>query len=342
MTDERPTIRDVAKRAGTAVSTASLVVNNKGYVSDEVKKRVLEAVEELGYRPNRVARALAKNSTENIGFVVAQEHFSKVEPFYTKVFLGTEFEARQHDYYILLTTVPKSFKPSCIPRFIRECSVDGVIFAGKLSEGYVRAALNNDIAAVVIDYRYPRSKVPTVNIDNLQGSALAVEHLIKLGHENIAFVGGDLQHPSISQRFEGYRRTLEANGLKYTEKLVSVDEPGTGPDDGYNATMKLLKSKTKFTAIVACNDAVAIGSMRALKEYNIEVPTNVSIVGFDDIELSSHIDPELTTLRVQKEELGATALRILAQSLKSEKRIISSTLIEPELVVRESTAKPYT
>ncbi len=341
MADDRPTIKDVAKRAGTAVSTASLVVNNKGYVSDEIKKRVLEAVEQLGYRPNRVARALAKNSTENIGFVVAQEHFSKVEPFYTKVFLGTEFEARQHDYYILLTTVPKSFKPSCVPRFIRERSVDGVIFAGKLSEGYVRAALNQDIVAVVIDYRYPRSKVPSVNIDNVQGSTLAVEHLISLGHKDIAFVGGDFLHPSINQRYEGYRRTLESNGLKFDKRLVSVDEPGTGPDDGYNATIKLLKSKAKFTAIVACNDAVAIGSMRALKEYNIQVPTNVSIVGFDDIELSSHIDPELTTLRVQKEELGATALRILAHSLKSEKRIVSSTLIEPELIIRDSTTKPY-
>lgn len=341
MTDDRPTIKDVAKRAGTAVSTASLVVNNKGYVSDEIKKKVLQAVEELGYQPNRVARALAKNATENIGFVVAQEHFSKVEPFYTKVFLGTEFEARQHDYYILLTTVPKSFKPSCVPRFIRERSVDGVIFAGKLSEGYVRAALNQDILAVVIDYHYQRSKVPTVNIDNFQGSALAVEHLVKLGHKNIAFVGGDFLHPSINQRYEGYKKTLQVNGLKCNDKLVSVDEPGTGPDDGYNATVRLLKSKAKFTAIVACNDAVAIGSIRALKEFGIQVPTDVSIVGFDDIELSSHIDPQLTTLRVQKEELGATALRILAQSLKSEKRIISSTLIEPELVVRDSTAQPY-
>ncbi|MGC9093825.1 MAG: LacI family DNA-binding transcriptional regulator, partial [Bacteroidota bacterium] len=329
-----------ARRAGTAVSTASLVVNKKGYVSAEVRKRVLNAVEELRYQPNRHARALARNSTGNIGFVVAEEHFSKVEPFYTKVFLGTEFEARQYDYYILLTTVPKNYKSSCVPRFIREKSVDGVVFAGKLSEGYVHAALNNDILVVVIDYRYPRSKVPTVNIDNVQGGMIAVEHLINLGHKNIAFVGGDFSHPSISQRHEGYRKALEIGGLKYREKLVSVNEPGTGPDDGYRATAGVLKSKTKFTALFACNDAVAIGAIRALKEHGLEVPKDVSVVGFDDVELSSHIDPKLTTLRVQKEELGATALRILAQSLKTERRVISSTLIEPELIVRDSTAKP--
>lgn len=337
MNKSRPTIKDVAKKAGVAVSTASLVLNKKGYVSDDLRRKVQLAAEELNYVPNRFARSLINNSTGNIGFIVSEEHFSTAEPFYTRVFLGTEFEARQHDYYVLLTTVPNKFRSSHLPRFISERNVDGVIFAGKISEAYAKAVARENLPSVVVDYEFKQMRLPTINIDNVRGTSLAVEHLFNLGHRRIAFVGGDIVHPSIKARLDGYLEALDRLGLEKSENLVSASQPYTGSEDGYRATNELFNRGAKFTALVACNDAVAIGAMRALKEKGLSVPEDFSVVGFDDIELCDHVEPRLTSIRVPKEDLGAYALRVLARSIKQGEQPISSMLIDPSLVVREST-----
>ncbi|HEY9165511.1 MAG TPA: LacI family DNA-binding transcriptional regulator [Candidatus Kryptonia bacterium] len=337
MNQRRYTIKDVAKHAGVAVSTASLALNNKRYVSDSLKKKVQLAVEKLEYVPNRSARSLISKATGNIGFIVSEEHFSTAEPFYTRVFLGTEFAARQRDYYILLTTVPNKFLSSHLPRFVLERNVDGVILAGKISEAYAAAVTSSGIPAVVVDYDFKKTRMPAVNVDNKMGIGIAVEHLFGLGHTDIAFIGGDLAHPSIRLRLEGYRSAMERLGLKMNDALVSVDEPNTGVEDGYKALSKILDRKINFTAVVSCNDAVAIGAMRALKERSLSIPDDVSIVGFDDVELCEHVEPRLSSIGVPKEELGATALRILTQAIREGNHKISTVLIQPALVGREST-----
>ena len=331
------TIKDVAKQAGVAVSTASIALNNKGYVSEVLRKRVQQAVEALDYIPNRSARSLINRATGNIGFIVSEEHFSTAEPFYTKVFLGTEFEARQRDYYILLTTVPNKFRASHLPRFILERNVDGVILAGKISEAYANAVVAEGLPAVVVDFEFKKVRLPAVNIDNVRGIDIALEHLYEFGHRKIAFVGGDLGHPSIYARLQSYNMVQEKLGLDQSDALVSVQEPNTRAEDGYRATLKLLDRNVGITALVACNDAVAIGAMRALKERGLNVPEDVSIVGFDDVELCDHVEPRLTSIRVPKEELGAAALRILIRAIKEGDHNISTVLVQPTLVPREST-----
>lgn len=337
MKKQRYTIKDVAKQAGVAVSTASIALSNKGYISIGLRKKVLQAAERLKYIPNRSARSLINKATGNIGFIVSEEHFSTAEPFYTKVFLGTEFEARQHDYYILLTTVPNQFRSSHLPRFILEQNVDGLILAGKISEAYATALTSEGLPAVVIDFDFKKVHLPTVNIDNSRGIDLAIEHLFGLGHRQIAFVGGDLSHPSIRARLESYNMAQEKLGLTPENCHVSVEEPNTGAEDGYRATMKLLDNHVTFTAVVACNDAVAIGSMRALRDRGLKVPDAVSVIGFDDVELCDHVEPKLTSIRVPKEELGAAALRILTRAIKEGNHHISTVLVQPTLVLRDST-----
>lgn len=319
------------------MSTASLALNNKGYVSDDLRKKVLQAVEKLKYIPNRSARSLINDATGNIGFIVSEEHFSTVEPFYTKVFLGTEFEARQNDYYILLTTVPNKFRPSHLPRFITERNIDGVILAGKIGEAYAAAVVAEGLPAVVVDFEFKRINLPTVNIDNVMGMRIAVEYLVGLGHREIAFVGGDLVHPSIRARLDGYNIALDKLGLQRSDPLVSVEERETRTEDGFRAAEKLLDRGIKFTAVVACNDAVAIGAMRAFRERGLNIPEDISIVGFDDIELCDHVEPRLASIRVPKEELGAAALRILSRAIKEGNQTTSTVLVQPTLVPREST-----
>ncbi len=337
MNKRRCTIKDVAELAGVAVSTASLVLNNKGYVSNELRKKVQSAVEQLGYVPNRTARSLINKATGNIGFVISEEHFSTAEPFYTRVFLGTEFEARQWDSYVLLTTVPNKFHSSHIPRFISERNVDGVIFAGKISEAYAAAVVAESLPAVVVDFEFKKVRIPAINIDNVRGTSLAVEHLSKLGHKKIAFIAGDIAHPSIKLRLDGYTRAIKRLGLEQSDGLMSVEAAGTGMYDGYISAKKLLDASVEFSSVVACNDAVAIGAIRAFREHGMKVPEDCSIVGFDDIELCEHVDPRLTSISVPKEDLGATAMRVLTRLIKDNEQPISSVLIEPSLVARQST-----
>ena len=206
------TIKDVAKKVGVSVSTVSLVLNKKRGVTEETKKKILRAIEELNYHPHRIARGLASKKNGNIGFILTNYHFSRAEPFYTKIFLGSEFEARQHNYYILLTTVENKFTKNDIPRFLLEKNVDGVILAGKVPAGLIEYISNYDLPVVFIDYIPPKGKYIAVLMDNVDGANQAISHLIEKGHRQISFVGGDINHPSIAARLEGYKQALQHDG----------------------------------------------------------------------------------------------------------------------------------
>ncbi|MFQ5708978.1 MAG: LacI family DNA-binding transcriptional regulator [bacterium] len=335
-----PTIKNVAEKAGVSLSTVSLVINNKANVSAKTKKKVEAAVSELNYHPRRNARGLASKKTFNIGFILTDDHFSSAEPFYTKIFLGTEFEARQYNYYILLTTVKKTFKTrESIPRFLLEKNVDGVILAGKVPSKLIDYVQQMELPLVLVDYFTRASRTSRVLIDNYQGGCLAVDHLVQNGHRNIAFIGGDSSHPSIGERLQAYKECLKKHGLSGAEELVSCCEPYTGVNDGYEATQKLLARAVPFTAIFASNDTMAIGAMQCLRQRNLKVPRDVSIVGFDDIEVCLQVEPHLTTIRVSKEELGAIAVRRIVEMIENKKMMVDRISVPVELVVRESTAR---
>jgi len=334
----RLTIHDVAKRTSLSISTISLVLNNKPNVSQETRKKVLQAIEDLGYHPQRSARGLASKISGNIGFIVTEDHFSQTEPFYTKIFLGTEFEARDHNYYILLTTVSKHFsKTSSIPRFLLERNVDGVIIAGKINEGLVDYIEHLGIPIVLVDYELKRRRISSVLIDNRKGIREGTEHLIRIGHINIGFIGGDLAHPSIAERFKAYKETLRDYNLPLQGELIVIDETDTAIRNGYRAMEKLLKREVNLSAVVVANDAMAIGCMQYAKTVFLKIPEALSIVGFDDIEISSHIEPGLTTVRVYKEEMGKLAVRRLVEMVRSKTQTVVTVHVPVELVVRGST-----
>jgi len=334
----RPTIRDVAKKAGLSLSTVSLVINNRGYVSAETRESVKKVVRELSYHPTRSARGLASKTSGNIGFILSEEHFSQAEPFYTRIFLGTEFEARDHNYYILLTTVGDQFDPDdYVPRFLLERNVDGIIIAGKVNEKLISYIDSLGLPIVLIDYEMKRAQHSAVLIDNWRGATLAVEHLLLLGHKKIAFLGGDIRHPSLTDRYEAYQNTLRHAGILLEESLEVTDEEETSISGGVSAAEKLFASGAKPTAIFAANDAMAIGCMRHLKSRGIRIPQDIAIVGFDDIDMSSHIEPHLTTVRVLKEEMGKIAVQRVVDAINSKTKIVVTTHVPVELIVREST-----
>jgi LacI family transcriptional regulator len=339
---QRPTIEDVARATSLSISTVSLVLNGKTNVSEETRRKVKQAIRSLGYHPLRSARGLASKASGNIGFILSDDHFSQFEPFYTRIFLGSEFEARKHNYYLLLTTVPERFKKSAtIPRFLLEENADGVIIAGKINPRLIEYIDRLGLPIVIVDYELPGRTHSSVRIDNRSGASKATLHLIEQGRKAIAFIGGDPEHPSIAERFAGYKETLRSEGLVYDPLLVVTDEADTRIHNGLHAIERIVKRGGKPTGVVAANDAMAIGCMNYLKSVSLGVPRDVAVVGFDDIELSSHVEPALTTVRVFKEELGKVAIQCIVEMIRSKTQNIVTVQLPVELVARASTDSPH-
>jgi len=335
-----PTIKDVAKEAKVSIATVSLVIHNNGRITQETRKKVLKAIKKLNYHPSRSARGLVSSTTGNIGFILTEDHFLKTEPFYTKIFLGTEFEARAKDYYMLLATVPSNFKEGDpLPRFIVERNYDGIIIAGRVSDALMESILKYNLPIVFVDFYPTIGDYPNVLTDNLNGGLLATEYLIKNGHKNIAFIGGEISHPSIRERLRGYKLALERALLNDNAECIITNDEYLSRQNGYNSVRKLFQSRNNITAIFAANDATAIGVMQYLNDNGYRIPDDVSLIGFDDVEADLLIDPPLTTVRVPKLEIGIEAVQLLLNMIKNNKVTAKKIVVPVELIVRGSTTK---
>jgi LacI family transcriptional regulator, galactose operon repressor len=332
------TIKDVAKHANVSTATVSLVINNHARITPETKRKVLKSIKILNYYPSRSARDLVSKKTGNIGFILTDDHFLRTEPFYTRIFLGTEFEARDGEYYILLTTIDSNFSSTDpLPRFVLERSVDGIIIAGKVPQNLIDRISELKIPIVFVDYETNSNCCPLVLIDNIQGGTMATNHLIELGHKNIGFIGGDSQHPSLYDRFNGYKQALEKAAIPFNNNFVENNSKYPDRQNGYESAEKLLENNEEITSVFACNDAMAIGVMHYLKDNAYKIPEDISIIGFDDVEADLMLDPPLTTIRVPKIEMGAEALRAMINCLKTNSNSNNKILVPVELIVRNST-----
>ncbi len=336
---KRPTIKDVAREAHCSLSTVSLVVNKRGYVKKETRDRVLKIVRELGYHATRTARGLASKTSGNIGFILREDHFSRAEPFYTRVFLGAEFAASQEGFYLLLTTISNTFgERDDLPRFLLEQNADGLIVAGKVSTPFINRASRFGIPIVLVDFELKRKRYPAVLIDNRSGANAAVCHLIGNGHRNIAFVSGDIEHPSLAERLEGYRDALADHGLAQQQHYIDTCESDSRMANGALAMGRLLRQNPRPTAVFAANDAMAIGCMQEIARAGLKVPADIAVAGFDDIEVSALLHPPLTTLRVFKEDLGRQAVETLVGFIRTGKTTLVTKHSPVDLIVRDSTA----
>ena len=335
----KTTIKDVAKKAGVSIATVSFVINDSKHVSVETKNRVLKAIKSLNYHPSKSAIDLVSGKTGNIGFILTDDHFLRTEPFYTRIFLGTEFEARSEGYYILLTSIKPDYNENdLLPRFILNKSVDGIIVAGKISHNLLERIATYNLPTVFVDYIPPANSSPLVLIDNIQGALLATNHLINLGHKNIAFICGDIKHPSLSDRLIGYKKALQNANIPIKNNLIITDAEYPDRQNGFNSAKKIFSKNKNVTAVFAGNDAMAIGVLNYLKNNGYKVPQDVSLIGFDDVEADLMLNPPLTTIRVPKIEMGIEALKLLVNTLKNKKSISKKILVPVELIVRESTS----
>ncbi len=336
------TLQEVARHAGVSRSTVSRVINNHPNVSAGTRARVETAIEKCGYRPHAVARSLATNRTHILG-VIIPEAVTKLftDPYFPLMLRGSTEACNRNGYQLILSLFTASMDPHTMhDRVIRSGYLDGVFIANvSLDDGLIPKLLADGIPFVTIG-RHPDDHVNYVDIDNVGGARMAVEHLIRLGHKRIGTITGPLDMTPGQDRLEGFRDVLNAHRLPVTEGLVAEgDFTETG---GRAAMMRILREGP--TAVFAASDAMAIGAIKAIRSAGLGVPEDISVVGFDDVPPAVSIEPELTTVRQPIERLGQLAVEILINRIdekKAENGTATQRIVLPtELIVRESCGEP--
>jgi LacI family transcriptional regulator len=326
------TLDMVAKRAGVSPSTVSRILNGTAIVSPVKKKAVDDAIAELGFVPNPVARGLAGGRTLSIG-VVTQAIDS---PFYGAALRGIEDILEPAGFSSLFVSGHwnAAVEARCVD-VLRSRRVDGIIvLTGRLSDqalkGYARS-----LPVVVTGRHISGPGLVGLNFDNFEGGRLATQHLSDLGHRRIAFISGDSEHPDANERLRGYRAALKAAGIAYDAGLVLPG--GYHEVDGLRAVDHLLSTRQRFSAIFAANDQMALGAMLGLHRHSLRVPEDISVVGFDDLPSSMYATPPLTTIDQPAFELGHLAASAMLKLLASEKPAID--VPSPRLISRESSRR---
>lgn len=328
------TMKDVAELVGVSIQTVSAVLNGKPGITAETEARVRDAAESLNYRPDNNARSLRTGRTGAVALIVSDTS----SPFIGKVVVAAEDFAREKGYTLVVyNTQDDVEREKMYFEAALERRVDGVVFISAADDCLGLSLLESqEIPAVAIDRIPEQYPGPSVALDNILASQLVAEHLVGLGHTQFAHISGPLSVRMSRDRLWGFEQTLARYGL---EKNLLI-ESGYGWDyaDGYAAMKRILVSGRRPTAVFAAGDVLAIGAMRALREMGLRVPEDVSVVGVDDIDGAAYQNPPLTTIRQSKTDLAHLGLQMLFDLLNGKQPSQMQVIMEPLLVVRESTA----
>lgn len=327
------TIKDIAAKAGVSKSTVSRVLMKNGAISEKSRRQVLKAMEELQYSPNAVARAMVTGRTGNIAFVICQTHTPAVShPFYSHILEGALDEANRAGYNLIIASENDVQNNGSV---IFQKRMDGVILASKVRPEIVSIFRHLDIPTVLINNLSDEPEVVSIMSDDYGGAVEAMEYLLAKGHQRIAFICGYPDHSSYILRHNAYVDTLRQHKLEPDGEIVRFC--GHRIDDGKAAMQELIGVTRDFSAVFASNDFIAVGVIKALKAAGINVPGDVAVVGFDDLDMAKIVDPELTTIHTDKELIGKRAVQCLFDFL--EKRVHPEKVIiqKTKLIVRQST-----
>ncbi|MBO7744720.1 LacI family DNA-binding transcriptional regulator [Paenibacillus sp. MWE-103] len=320
------TIKDVAKLAGVAISTVSYALNGSPKISDETKRRVARAAEELNYRPSGAARNLKKRKSETIGLFLN----ALGGPFYSQLIEGIQEVVASYDYKLIVSSTYGG-ENSSAHRVLREKFVDGAIIMGfDIRDSLILTIAGKSLPIVVLDRELNADYVHSVRIDDEQGAYEAVSHLIKLGRRKIDFLSGPVVAYDNAKRFAGYRRAMDEHGLPYARTIKAQGR--YTETTGYQSMKLMLAANRLPDAVFAANDEMAIGAVRALQEANLSIPDDVAVVGFDNIHQASYVRPALTSVGHSRYELGAIATQCLFHSPREGQSIVLPT----ELAIRQS------
>ena len=326
-----PTIREVSRRAGVSPSTVSRVLNGTVPVSEATRQRVLDAIDELDYRPNAFARSLATNRSGGVGVTVNDLG----SPYYGAMIQGIETEVEAAGMHLVVASghADAARERRSVQHLIDRRPEVLVVHLESMPDREIFELMNGPVPVVLIGRFLPDAEDRCVWLDNELGGELATRHLIEQGHTRIAHISGPLSFPDSRARLHGYRTALERAGLPFDERyVVEADYLEQGGAQGVG---RLLSRDVPFTALFSGNDQMAAGSILALRESGFSIPGDVSVMGFDDVLLGRYLTPTLTTVRQPLAEMGQAAARIALDVLTDTKREVIRRF-EPTLVVRES------
>jgi len=330
-------IKDVAKRADASVASVSRVINKVGYVSEELKNKILEAMKELNYQPNTIARSLRSNKTNTIGLIIPNSS----DPIFAEISKIIQELLFKENFNLVLcnSEYTEALEEKCLDVLISS-RVDGIIIIpiGQNSSK-INKITDNGTPVIVLERLLDGTNCPAVITDNYQGGYDLAEYLIKLGHRKIGYLDRPVALPHNIERLAGIRRAFEKNRIKFKDDFII--KSGFDFKSGYIAMEKLLNLDPTITAVAAFGDIPAIGAIRHIFDRGLFVPENISVVGFDDISYSNYNYPRLTTVHTPKRKIATTACTLLFDEINNSKGIIEKEeiSIRPRIIVRESTQK---
>lgn len=331
------TVKDVAQLAETSIATVSRVLNNQEGFSEATRKRVMDACETLGYESNAIARSLKKMKTRTIGVV-----FPNISSMLTNEFLnGIEEIAHEKNYSVIV-----SYSYSDTERMLKslktfqEKRVDGIIFASEdLKDKYYNYIQKMKIPLVLLSTSSEEYDVPSVKVDDFKASYAAVEYLIQHGHSEIGLLAGNSSDTVTGiPRFEGYKQALEDNDLTFEPRKVAYGHDYSF-EDGQNLLPILLKQYPEMTAMFAMSDSIAVGAISKAHQLNILIPSQLSIIGFDNIIISQMVTPSLTTVAQPLIQMGSTAAELLLKLIHKTQIDDKHLLLPFKIIERDSVSK---
>ncbi|MFD2923038.1 LacI family DNA-binding transcriptional regulator [Halobacillus naozhouensis] len=331
------TIKDVAKVANVSISTVSRVLNKSGYTSTGTKEKVMKAVEELNFEKNMVATAMIKKKTSTLGLIIPDIK----NIFYGELTRAIEDKANQYGFNVILCNTDNDLdKEADYLNFLLRKGVDGIIFSTpEMNDRNIREIMKKrpDLPFIIIGSKVEGVQLDEILVDNLEGGYQATEHLLELGHRKIGFIGGQLDSYATSERYKGYEKAFNDYGLTPNESYVRLDEFKI--HSGYNIGKDLLSLSERPTAIFAANDAIAVGVYKAARELDINIPDELSVIGFDDSQYADIVYPPLTTIRTPIIEMGEKTVDLAIQISRKGKNFKETVTYQPSLIERDSTGR---
>lgn len=334
----RTTIKDIAAKTNLSVTTVSLVLNNKpSKISQKTKELVLKTAKELHYRPNQLAVSLIKKRTKTIGLIVSDIRNN----FFSSLAKGIEDECRKNGWTLILCNTSDNHQRDIeYINVLASKSVDGILYCMSIDSNLENFKQSYDLLGtlnipfVMIDRSYPVPNPAIVRLDHIRGGYMATRHLLELGHRQIACVTGPNYLEDSRDRLHGYKKALDEAHIAFDESLIF--EGGYDMNSGIAAVDALFGKK--FTAIFAFNDMMAYGVYKGLKAHGLHVPADISVIGYDDIFLSEILEVPLTTIKQPIGLMGCAATKKLIAMIEDKPLAEKTTIFEPELIVRKSTA----
>jgi LacI family transcriptional regulator len=330
-------IREVAKRAGVSLGTVSNVLNRPDIVAEETRRRVQQAIEEIGFVRNGSARQLRAGNSQYIGLVM----LDVANPFFTEVARGVEDTANKSGYVVILCNSDDSVeKESHYLQVLEEQRARGVLITPVQSHAsYLQRFRRRGIAVVLLDRPSRIRDLCSVAVDDVRGGELATDHLLGQGHRSIGFVHGPLSIRQCADRRRGVLRAVRSAGLDPDQVIIDITTPAQNSNEGGESLSRLLRGRIKPTAVFCANDLLALGLMRALIKNGISIPGELALVGYDDVEFASVLSTPLTSIRQPKYELGRKAAELLIDEANYPTSHRHQHIVyQPELIVRESSS----